>query len=135
MWYIIGAIALFCICFYFYFGHSAMILFWKCMKHDVKISFVELAKMKKDKVNIDKLLKIALKLKEQGGYDVKIKDMMQHECSGGDLSNVVSLLLSATCTKQIKQICISCSIKIHSQSIQTGIFKLALSQTLFCSIH
>lgn len=95
MWYIIGAIALFCICFYFYFGHSAMILFWKCMKHDVKISFVELAKMKKDKVNIDKLLKIALKLKEQGGYDVKIKDMMQHECSGGDLSNVVSLLLSA----------------------------------------
>lgn len=95
MWYIIGAIALFCICFYFYFGHSAMILFWRCMKHDVKISFVELAKMKKDKVNIDKLLKIALKLKEQGGYDVKIKDMMQHECSGGDLSNVVSLLLSA----------------------------------------
>ena len=40
-------------------------------------------------------MKIALKLKEQGGYDVKIKDMMQHECSGGDLSNVVSLLLSA----------------------------------------
>lgn len=95
MWYLIGTIIFCCACFYFYFGHSVVILFWKCMKHDVKISYFELAKMKKDKVNIEKLLKYAIRLKEQGDYDVKIREMMLHELSGGDLSNVVKLLLTA----------------------------------------
>lgn len=95
MWYLVGAIVLFCTCFYYFFGHTAVMMFWKCLKLDVKLNYFELAGMKRKKVDINKLLKFAIKLKEQGDYDVKIKDLMQHEQSGGDIANVTNLLLTA----------------------------------------
>ncbi len=95
MWYLVGAIVLFCVCFYYFFGHTAVMMFWKCLKLDVKLNYFELAGMKRKKVDINKLLKFAIKLKEQGDYDVKIKDLMQHEQSGGDIANVTNLLLTA----------------------------------------
>lgn len=70
-------------------------MFWKCLKLDVKLNYFELAGMKRKKVDINKLLKFAIKLKEQGNYDVRIKDLMQHEQSGGDIANVTNLLLTA----------------------------------------
>lgn len=95
MWYLVGAIVLFCLCFYYFFGHTAVMMFWKCLKLDVKLNYFELAGMKRKKVDINKLLKFAIKLKEQGNYDVRIKDLMQHEQSGGDIANVTNLLLTA----------------------------------------
>lgn len=95
MWYLVGAIVLFCLCFYYFFGHTAVMMFWKCLKLDVKLNYFELAGMKRKKVDINKLLKFAIKLKEQGNYDVRLKDLMQHEQSGGDIANVTNLLLTA----------------------------------------
>lgn len=95
MWYLIGLIALFCVSFYFFFGHAAVMMFWRCLRLDVKISYIELAKLKRQNVNIDELLRYAIKLKEQGGYDVRIKDLKSHKDSGGDLTNVTSILINA----------------------------------------
>jgi hypothetical protein len=64
------------------------------MKHDVKISYWELACMKKRGVPINDYLRTAIKLKEKD-IDVKIKDLELHAKSGGRISNVVDLLLKA----------------------------------------
>ena len=94
MYWLIGIIALFALAFYLYFGHYAMSLFYQCMKHDVRISYWELALMKKRGVPINDYLRTAIKLKEKG-IDVKIKDLEPHAKSGGRIANVVELLLKA----------------------------------------
>ena len=94
MYWLIGIIALFALAFYLYFGHYAMSLFYQCMKHDVRISYWELALMKKRGVPINDYLRTAIKLKEKG-IDVKIKDLELHAKSGGRIANVVELLLKA----------------------------------------
>ncbi len=94
MYCLIGIITLFALIFYFYFGHSAMILFYQCMKHDVRISYWELALMKKRGVPINDYLRTAIRLKEKD-IDVKIKDLELHAKSGGRIANVVDLLLKA----------------------------------------
>jgi uncharacterized protein YqfA (UPF0365 family) len=94
MYWIIGTISLFALIFYLYFGHYAMGLFYQCMKHDVKISYWELAMMKRRGVPINDYLRTAIKLKEKD-IDVKIKDLELHAKSGGRIANVVDLLLKA----------------------------------------
>ena len=94
MYWLIGIIALFIMIFYFYFGNYAMTLFYKCMKHDVRISYWELALMKARGVPINDFLVNAIKLKEKG-IDVKIKDFELHMKSGGRVPNVVNILLNA----------------------------------------
>ena len=94
MYWIIGTISLFALIFYLYFGHYAMGLFYQCMKHDVKISYWELAMMKRRGVPINDYLRVAIKLKEKD-IDVKIKDLELHAKSGGRIGNVVDLLLKA----------------------------------------
>lgn len=94
MYWIIGTISLFALIFYLYFGHYAMGLFYQCMKHDVKISYWELAMMKWRGVPINDYLRTAIKLKEKD-IDVKIKDLELHAKSGGRIANVVDLLLKA----------------------------------------
>ena len=94
MYWIIGIISLFALIFYLYFGHYAMGLFYQCMKHDVKISYWELAMMKKRGVPINDYLRTAIKLKEKD-IDVKIRDLELHAKSGGRIANVVDLLLKA----------------------------------------
>ncbi len=94
MYWIIGTISLFALIFYLYFGHYAMGLFYQCMKHDVKISYWELAMMKRRGVPINDYLRVAIKLKEKD-IDVKIKDLELHAKSGGRIANVVDLLLKA----------------------------------------
>ena len=94
MYWLIGIIALFALTFYLYFGHYAMGLFYQCMKHDVKISYWELAMMKRRGVPINDYLRTAIKLKEKD-IDVKIKDLELHAKSGGRIANVVDLLLKA----------------------------------------
>ena len=94
MYWLIGIIALFALTFYLYFGHYAMSLFYQCMKHDVRISYWELALMKKRGVPINDYLRTAIKLKEKG-INVKIKDLELHAKSGGRIANVVELLLKA----------------------------------------
>ena len=94
MYWIIGTISLFALIFYLYFGHYAMGLFYQCMKHDVKISYWELAMMKRRGVPINDYLRTAIKLKEKD-IDVKIKDLELHAKSGGRIGNVVDLLLKA----------------------------------------
>ena len=94
MYWLIGIIALFALIFYLYFGHYAMGLFYQCMKHDVKISYWELACMKRRGVPINDYLRTAIKLKEKD-IDVKIKDLELHAKSGGRIANVVDLLLKA----------------------------------------
>lgn len=94
MYWIIGSISLFALIFYLYFGHYAMGLFYQCMKHDVKISYLELALMKSRGVPINDYLRAAIKLKEKD-IDVKIRDLELHAKSGGKIANVVDLLLKA----------------------------------------
>ena len=94
MYWIIGIIIFCSLVFYLYFGHYAMTLFYQCMKHDVKISYWELAMMKKRGVPINDYLRTAIKLKEKD-IDVKIKDLELHAKSGGRIANVVDLLLKA----------------------------------------
>ena len=94
MYWIIGIIIFCSLVFYLYFGHYAMGLFYQCMKHDVKISYWELAMMKRRGVPINDYLKTAIKLKEKD-IDVKIKDLELHAKSGGRIANVVDLLLKA----------------------------------------
>ncbi len=94
MYLLIGIVTLFILIFYFYFGHSAMILFYQCLKHDVRVNYWELAVMKKNGVPINDFLKFAIKLKEKD-IDVKIKDFELHRKSGGRVSNVVDILLKA----------------------------------------
>ena len=94
MYWLIGIIALFIMIFYFYFGNYAMTLFYQCMKHDVRISYWELAMMKHRGAPINDFLVNAIKLKEKG-IDVKIKDFELHMKSGGRVSNVVNILLNA----------------------------------------
>lgn len=98
MYWLIGIVALFIMIFYFYFGNYAMTLFYQCMKHDVRISYWELAMMKHRGVPINDLLKNAIRLKENG-IDVKIKDLELHMKSGGRIANVVSILLNAKKSK------------------------------------
>ena len=94
MYWILGIIIFCSLVFYLYFGHYAMTLFYQCMKHDVKISYWELALMKKRGVPINDYLRTAIKLKEKD-IDVKIKDLELHAKSGGRIANVVDLLLKA----------------------------------------
>ena len=94
MYWLIGIVTLFILIFYFYFGHSAMILFYQCLKHDVRVNYWELAVMKKNGVPINDFLKFAIKLKEKD-IDVKMKDLELHRKSGGRVSNVVDILLKA----------------------------------------
>ena len=75
-----------------------MTLFYKCLKHDVKISYIELASMKARKLPINDFLVNAIKLKEKG-IDVKIKDFELHMKSGGRIGNVVNILLNAKKSK------------------------------------
>ena len=98
MYWLVGGVILFCTIFYFYFGHYAMLLFYQCMKLDVRISYWELAAMKYRKVPINDLLRSAIKLKEKG-ISVKIKDLELHLKSGGRIGNVVNLLLNAKKSK------------------------------------
>ena len=69
-------------------------LFYQCMKHDVKINYLELALMKGRGVPINDYLRAAIKLKEKD-IDVKIRDLELHAKSGGKIANVVDLLLKA----------------------------------------
>ncbi len=98
MYWLVGSVILFCLVFYFYFGHYAMLLFYQCLKLDVKINYWELAVMKFRKVPINDLLRSAIKLKEKD-ISVKIKDLELHQKSGGRVGNVVNLLLKAKKSK------------------------------------
>ena len=98
MYWLVGIVIFFCLAFYLYFGHYAMTLFYKCLKHDVKISYIELASMKARKLPINDFLVNAIKLKEKG-IDVKIKDFELHMKSGGRIGNVVNILLNAKKSK------------------------------------
>lgn len=94
MYYLVGSVALAILIFYLYFGHQTVVLFWKGLKLDVKMNYWELAKMKKNGVNIPLLLNNAIKLKENG-IDVNIVDLENHQKSGGSINTLVNLLLNA----------------------------------------
>lgn len=98
MYWLVGIVIFFCLAFYLYFGHYTMTLFYKCLKRDVKISYIELASMKARKLPINDFLVNAIKLKEKG-IDVKIKDFELHMKSGGRIGNVVNILLNAKKSK------------------------------------
>ena len=68
------------------------------MKLDVRISYWELAGMKRRGIIINDLLRSAIRLKEKG-IDVKLKDFELHMKSGGNIANVVTLLLNAKSKK------------------------------------